>query len=44
MNLIFQWIVKMCKISASEAANSPSRKNLFQEKLPKAVKKLKKYQ
>ena len=44
MKLIFKTLVMHCVKTAEKTVNRPSQKFNYQEKLPEAVKKLKKYQ
>jgi len=43
MDLLFELIVNLLVQSATNAANSPSVKSSYQEKMPESVRKLKQY-
>lgn len=43
MDKLFQIIVELLANSAASASNSPSKKGMYEEEMPEAVKQLKKY-
>lgn len=43
MDKLFEIIVELLANSAAAAANSPSKKGMYQEEMPEAVKQLEKH-